>query len=138
MTERNIHVTMRVTEFQPSLQSMSTPSQVYSELIYKSGLDPAQKKLDLWNPASSRSCNNCVIAAESHRERLKLYFNGLHVIQMRVHFWPLLIGALVLIWGIITLAGQILGIEFDISWWAIVAIIIGVWILSHAIRKPEA
>ena len=54
---------------------------------------------------------------------------------MRFHFWPLLIGVLVLIWGVVTLAGQVLGIKFDISWWAIVAIIIGVWILSHAIRR---
>jgi hypothetical protein len=60
------------------------------------------------------------------------------MIKMRIHFWPLLIGALVLIWGIATLGGQVLGIKFDISWWAIVAIIIGLWILSHAIRKPQA
>jgi hypothetical protein len=54
---------------------------------------------------------------------------------MRFHFWPLLIGALVLIRGVVTLAGQILGIRFDISWWAVIAIIIGLWILSHAIRR---
>lgn len=54
---------------------------------------------------------------------------------MRFHFWPLLIGVLVLTWGIATLAGQVLGIKFDISWWAIVAIIIGLYILSHAVRK---
>lgn len=46
-----------------------------------------------------------------------------------------MIGILVLIWGIVTLAGKVLGITFDISWWAVVAIIIGVWILSHAVRK---
>ncbi|MGD0690397.1 MAG: hypothetical protein ABSA50_11615 [Candidatus Bathyarchaeia archaeon] len=60
------------------------------------------------------------------------------MIQMRVHFWPLLIGALVLIWGIATLASQVLGIKLPISWWAVVAIIIGLWILSHAIRRPQA
>jgi hypothetical protein len=54
---------------------------------------------------------------------------------MRFHFWPLLIGALVLIWGVVTIAGQVLGIKFDISWWAVIAIIIGLWILSHAIRR---
>jgi hypothetical protein len=55
---------------------------------------------------------------------------------MRFHFWPLLIGVLVLIWGILTLAGQFLGIKFDISWWAIIAIVFGIWILSRAVRKP--
>jgi len=60
------------------------------------------------------------------------------MIQMRVHFWPLLIGALVLIWVIATLASQVLGIKLPISWWAVVAIIIGLWILSHAIRRPQA
>ena len=54
---------------------------------------------------------------------------------MQVHFWPLLIGALVLIWGIVTILGQVLGIKFEISWWAILAIIVGIWILSHAIKK---
>ncbi len=54
---------------------------------------------------------------------------------MKVSFWPLLIGALVLIWGVVTLMGQILGIKFDISWWAMIAIIIGLWILSHAVRR---
>jgi hypothetical protein len=54
---------------------------------------------------------------------------------MRFHFWPLLIGALVLIWGVVTLVGQLLGIKFEIYWWAVVAIIIGLWILSHAIRR---
>jgi uncharacterized membrane protein len=57
---------------------------------------------------------------------------------LKVHFWPLLIGALVLVWGIATITGQILGISFDISWWAIIAVILGLWILSHAIhREPK-
>jgi hypothetical protein len=55
---------------------------------------------------------------------------------MKINFWPLLIGVLVLIWGVATIAGQVLGIKFDISWWAIVAIIIGLWILSHAVHRP--
>jgi len=59
----------------------------------------------------------------------------LPVIQMRFHFWPLLIGALVLIWGIVTMAGELLNIHLPVSWWAVVAVIIGVWILSHAFRK---
>jgi len=54
---------------------------------------------------------------------------------MRIQFWPLLIGALVLIWGIVTIVGQILGIKFQISWWAVLAVILGLWILSHAIKK---
>jgi hypothetical protein len=54
---------------------------------------------------------------------------------MRFQFWPLLIGVLVLIWGIATLAGQVFGIKFDISWWAVIAIIIGLWMLSHAIHR---
>ena len=54
---------------------------------------------------------------------------------MRLHFWPLIIGALVLVWGIVTILGQVLGITFQISWWAVLAIIIGLWILSHAIKK---
>jgi glycosyltransferase involved in cell wall biosynthesis len=58
-----------------------------------------------------------------------------NVVEMRFHFWPLLIGALVLVWGLVTLFSQLLGITLPISWWAIVAIIIGVWILSHAIRR---
>ncbi len=58
-------------------------------------------------------------------------------IYLRIHFWPLLIGALVLVWGIATITGQILGIRFDISWWAIIAVIIGLWILSHAIHSES-
>jgi len=54
---------------------------------------------------------------------------------MRIQFWPLLIGALVLIWGIVTIVGQIWGIKFQISWWAVLAVILGLWILSHAIKK---
>jgi hypothetical protein len=54
---------------------------------------------------------------------------------MRFHFWPLLIGALVLIWGVVTLVSELFKIQLPISWWALVAIIIGIWILSHAMRK---
>jgi len=54
---------------------------------------------------------------------------------MKLSFWSFLIGVLVLIWGVATLLGEMLGIKFDISWWGIVAIIIGLWILSHAVRK---
>ena len=54
---------------------------------------------------------------------------------MQFHFWPLLIGALIVIWGIVTIVSQILGIKLDISWWAVLAIIIGLWILSHAIKR---
>ncbi|MGA2459819.1 MAG: hypothetical protein ABSF82_00125 [Candidatus Bathyarchaeia archaeon] len=54
---------------------------------------------------------------------------------MRFHFWPLLIGVLILIWGVATLAGQVFGVKFDISWWAVIAVIIGLYILSHAMRR---
>jgi len=54
---------------------------------------------------------------------------------LKIHFWPLLIGCLVLLWGIVTIAGELFGYEFTISWWAIIAVIIGIWILSHAIRR---
>jgi hypothetical protein len=54
---------------------------------------------------------------------------------MRFSFWPLLVGALILIWGIVTLVTQVLGINLPISWWAIVAIIVGVWILSRAVHR---
>jgi len=56
---------------------------------------------------------------------------------MRVHFWPLLIGGLVLVWGLATIVGQLLGIRFDVSWWAVIAVIIGLWILSRAIHKDN-
>jgi len=54
---------------------------------------------------------------------------------MRLHFWPLLIGALVLVWGIVTILGQIWGIKFEISWWAVLAVILGLWIISHAVKR---
>jgi hypothetical protein len=79
----------------------------------------------------------CVIGQEFHREPLKVYFRGHNMIRMQIHFWPLLIGALILIWGITTLVAQALGITIPISWWAVVAIIAGLWILSHAIRRPQ-
>lgn len=57
------------------------------------------------------------------------------VVEMRFHFWPLLVGALVLIWGIVTLLGEVFNIHLPVSWWAIVAIIVGIWILSRAVRS---
>jgi hypothetical protein len=54
---------------------------------------------------------------------------------MHIHFWPLLIGGLVLVWGVVTIVGPLLGITFQLSWWAVLAVIIGIWILSHAIKK---
>jgi hypothetical protein len=63
------------------------------------------------------------------------YCHPSKTIGMRVHFWPLLIGALVLTWGIVTIVGQIWGIKFEISWWAVLAVILGLWILSHAVKK---
>jgi len=54
---------------------------------------------------------------------------------MQVHFWPLLIGVLIVVWGVVTIVGQLLGINFQISWWAVLAIILGLWVLSHAIKR---
>ena len=54
---------------------------------------------------------------------------------MRVRFWPLLIGVLVIIWGVATIAAEILHIRLEISWWAIMAIILGLWILTHSFQR---
>jgi hypothetical protein len=55
----------------------------------------------------------------------------------RFRFWPFLFGVLVLVWGTATLVSRLLGIAIDISWWAVFAIVVGVWFLTYAIRKPE-
>ena len=55
---------------------------------------------------------------------------------MELRFWPLLIGALAIIWGAAKLARYVLGINFpqpvtDVYVWSTVAIIIGFWFISR-------
>jgi len=54
---------------------------------------------------------------------------------MKLSFWPLLIGALAIIWGAAKLARYVLGISFpsivNVYVWSTVAIIIGFWFISR-------
>jgi len=54
---------------------------------------------------------------------------------MKLSFWPLLIGALAIIWGGAKLARYVLGINFpsiiNVYVWSTVAIIIGFWVISR-------
>ena len=54
---------------------------------------------------------------------------------MKLSFWPLLIGALAIIWGAAKLARYVLGINFpsmiNVYVWSTVAIIIGFWFISR-------
>jgi len=54
---------------------------------------------------------------------------------MKLSFWPLLIGALAIIWGAAKLARYVLGIVFpsivNVYVWSTVAIIIGFWFISR-------
>ena len=54
---------------------------------------------------------------------------------MKLSFWPLLVGALAIIWGAAKLARYVLGINFpsivNVYVWSTVAIIIGFWFISR-------
>jgi hypothetical protein len=54
---------------------------------------------------------------------------------MKLSFWPLLIGALAIIWGAAKLARYVLGVNFpsiiNVYVWSTVAIIIGFWFISR-------
>jgi hypothetical protein len=54
---------------------------------------------------------------------------------MKLFFWPLLIGALAIIWGAAKLARYVLGINLpsmiDVYVWSTVAIVIGFWFISR-------
>ena len=54
---------------------------------------------------------------------------------MKLSFWPLLIGALAIIWGAAKLARYVLGISFpsivNVYVWSTVAIVIGFWFISR-------
>jgi len=57
---------------------------------------------------------------------------------MKLSFWPLLIGALAIIWGGAKLARYVLGINFppviNVYVWSTVAIAIGFWFILRATR----
>ena len=54
---------------------------------------------------------------------------------MKLSFWPLLIGALAIIWGAAKLARYVLGVNFpsiiNVYVWSTVAIVIGFWFISR-------
>jgi hypothetical protein len=58
---------------------------------------------------------------------------------MRLCFWPLLIGALAIIWGAAKLARYVLGVSFpsiiNVYVWSTVAIVIGFWFISRGTRE---
>ena len=58
---------------------------------------------------------------------------------MRLSFWPLLIGALAIIWGAAKIARYVLGISFpsiiNVYVWSTVAIVIGFWFISRGTRE---
>ena len=61
---------------------------------------------------------------------------------MGLRFWPLLIGALAIVWGAAKLARYVLGITFpqpvtDVYVWSTVAIIIGFWFISRGMRDAQ-
>jgi hypothetical protein len=50
-------------------------------------------------------------------------------------FWPFLFGVFVLVWGAVTLVIRLLMIAIDVSWWALFAIVVGVWLVAFSLRK---
>lgn len=54
---------------------------------------------------------------------------------MRISFWALLIGGLLLIFGIVGVANELFQMNINIPWWPIVALILAIWILSNAFKK---
>lgn len=50
-------------------------------------------------------------------------------------FWPFLFGAFVFVWGAVTLVTRLLAIAIGVSWWALFAIVVGVWLLAFSTRK---
>jgi len=55
----------------------------------------------------------------------------------RFKLWPFVFGVLVLVWGTTTLVSRLVGVVIDVSWWALFAIVVGIWLLAFAIRKQE-
>jgi hypothetical protein len=58
---------------------------------------------------------------------------------MKLSFWPLLIGALAIIWGAAKLARYVLGINFpsiiNVYVWSTVAIVVGFWFISRGTQE---
>lgn len=54
---------------------------------------------------------------------------------MRVHFWALLIGGLILLSGLVGLANEIYGFNIDVPWLPVIVILIEIWMLSKAIER---
>jgi hypothetical protein len=55
--------------------------------------------------------------------------------RLRVSFWALLIGSLLLVFGITSLANDVFHMNINIPWFPLILIIIAIWILSHALKK---
>ena len=58
---------------------------------------------------------------------------------MELRFWPLLIGALAIMWGAAKLARYVLGISLpsmiNVYVWSTVAIVVGFWFISRGTRE---
>ncbi len=58
---------------------------------------------------------------------------------LRLRFWPMLIGVLAIIWGSAKLARYVLGVSLpsiiNVYVWSAVAIIVGLWFISCALRE---
>ena len=54
---------------------------------------------------------------------------------MRISFWAFLIGTLLLIFGIVGVANELFHMDINIPWWPILALLLAVWILSHAFKE---
>lgn len=54
---------------------------------------------------------------------------------MRVHFWPLLIGGLILIFGLVGIANEVGDFNIDVPWISIIVILIGIWVLSKTFER---
>ncbi len=54
---------------------------------------------------------------------------------MRVSFWPLLLGVLLLVFGVVGVANDIFKLRIAIPWTPMIAVIIGIWILTHAFKR---
>jgi len=56
-------------------------------------------------------------------------------IKVRIHFWPLLIGGLILIFGLVGIANEVGGLSIDVPWISIIVILTGIWVLSKAFER---
>jgi len=56
-------------------------------------------------------------------------------IATKIHFWALLIGGLILIFGLVGIANEIGGFNIDVPWVSVIVILMGIWVLSKAFEK---